>query len=123
MNNRRNLFSKSAAVLFPLPLLAACVTMNPQPEVVKGDTPTVDGWLSVLVAPGGSASCNGTPCRIYYQTPNTGGEVEVVVNNRRVGRFPGGKSVSLGDYGNSVRITIADSDIPISYVNIPNDAK
>ena len=102
--------------------LSGCVTTesNIRPAAVSGGSAAIgDGLLSVLVAPGKSASCRNESCRIYYQMPNLGRDADVVVNHFLVGSFPSGEVVDLGTWSDpNVSISIPDSEVPISYVNM-----
>ena len=111
---------KTTAVLLSLPLLGACVTNNPRPAVVEGRTPTSDGVMTAVVEPGKAGRCSVSPCRVYYRTPDAGGPVTVVANNQIVGNFPSNTLVSLGDFSESLRISIQGSDTPTAFVNMPN---
>jgi len=114
-------FARVTAVLLFLPLLGACVTNNPRPAVVEeGRTPTSDGVMTAVVEPGKAGRCSVTPCRVYYRTPDADGPVEVVVNNQVVGSFPSNTLVSLGDFSDSMRISVTGSDAPTAFVNMPN---
>jgi len=46
-----------------------------------------------------------------------GGPVEIIANNFSIGTFSSGEVVSLGNYNDSVRITIRGKDVPTAYVN------
>jgi len=112
--------ARITALLLFLPLLGACVTNNPRPAVVEGRTPTSDGVMTAVVEPGKAGRCSVSPCRVYYHTPDAGGPVEVVVNNQVVGSFPPNTMVSLGDFSDSMRISVTGSDVPTAFVNMPN---
>jgi hypothetical protein len=113
-------FARITTLFLLLPLLGGCITNNPRPTVVEGRTPTSDGVMTAVVAPGKAGMCRVTPCRVYYHTPDAGGPVEVVVNNQVVGSFPSNTLVSLGDFSDSMRISITGSDAPTAFVNMPN---
>lgn len=83
-----------------------------------GQIPT-PSMFTAVVEPGKGATCNLTPCRIYYRTPDLDSPVKVVANNFPVGTFEPGKYADLGNYNDpSVRITVPGSDVPTAYVNI-----
>lgn len=113
-------FARITTLFLLLPLLGGCVTNNPRPAVVEGRTPTADGVLTAVVEPGRAGRCSVTPCRVYYHTPSADGPVEVVVNNQVVGSFPPDTMVSLGDFNDSMRISVTGSDAPTAFVNMPN---
>jgi hypothetical protein len=113
-------FARITTLFLLLPLLGGCITNNPRPAVVEGRTPTADGVLTAVVAPGKAGSCSVTPCRVYYRTPSADGPVEVVVNNLVVGSFPPDTMVSLGDFNDNMRISVTGSDAPTAFVNMPN---
>ena len=113
-------FTIITAVLLFLPLLGACETNNPRPAVVQGQTPTSDGVMTAVVAPGKDGNCRTVPCSVYYHTPDAGGPVEVVANRQVVGNFPSNTLVSLGNFNEPVRISVTGSDAPASYVYMPN---
>ena len=124
MKKMSSLSTAGLSLFAVLPLLSACVNMDPKPKVVSASAASSDGFLSVTVAPGRGGSCGGTPCRIFYETPDTGGQVKVVVNNFVVGTFPGGEMVSLGDYSETtVRIEAPGTGAPVTYVHMPNDGR
>ena len=114
----------SAPLVLLLLSVTGCAEMYPKPQVVPARKASSDGYLSVSVRPGQGGSCGGTPCRIYYRTPESDGEVKVVVNNFVVGTFPGGRVVDLGDYSEtSVRISAPGTGAPVTYVNMPADVR
>jgi hypothetical protein len=76
--------------------------------------------MTAVVEPGKAGMCRTVPCRVYYRTPDAGGPAEVVVNNQVVGSFPPNTLVSLGDFSDSMRISVTGSDAPTAYVNMPN---
>ena len=78
MKKMSSLSTAGLSLFAVLPLLSACVNMDPKPKVVSASAASSDGFLSVTVAPGRGGSCGGTPCRIFYETPDTGGQVKVV---------------------------------------------
>lgn len=125
MKSKITRLGKGAVVLLALPLLSACGTMNPEPGVVDGSLPRNDGFLTASVVPGKSASCSGTPCQIYYKTPDLGGDVTVLANAFTVGSFPSNTVVRLGDYSETtVRISVkGSSNTPVAYVHMPNDTR
>ncbi len=104
-------------------LLSGCLSVgtDPVPMVVQGKgQPQSDGYLSIVVAPGQTGSCQSTPCTVYYRTPDLGKPVEVVVNNFIVGTFPPGKTVRLGDFNDTSNIiSVKGSGTPDAYVNLP----
>jgi hypothetical protein len=97
-------------------ILSGTLPADPQPQ-----EPVSDGWLTAVVGPGGGASCSYSPCSVYYRIPDLGGPVEVIANNFSEGTFPSGKTVSLGNFNDSVRITIRGKDVPTAYVNVPGE--
>ena len=113
-------FARPATVFLFLPLLGGCITNNPRPAVVEGRTPASDGVFTAVVEPGKAGRCSVTPCRVYYRTPTADGPVEVVVNNQVVGSFPPDTMVSLGNFNDSMRISVTGSDVPTAFVNMPN---
>ena len=119
MRKSRNSVVSNAAVLLVIPLLAACVTNNPRPAVVEGRTPAADGVMTAVVGPGEAGRCSTTPCRVYYRTPDADAPVTIVANNQIVGNFPPNRFVSLGDFNDTVRISIQGRDTPTAFVNIP----
>jgi hypothetical protein len=55
--------------------------------------------------------------------PDLGHDASVVVNSFKVGTFPSGKVVDLGNFSDtSVRISIPGSDLPTAYVNLPGNS-
>jgi len=109
------------AVLLFLPLLVACVTNNPRPQVVEGGTPRSDNFMTVVAEPGGGGRCSTTPCSVYYRTPDAGAPVAVIVNNQVVGNFPPNTVVFLGNFMDHLRISIQGSDTPTAFVSVPNN--
>ncbi len=114
-------FLRFTTLLSLLSLLSGCTTTTPVPQVVQGQTPTDDGFLTVVLGPGAGRSCAGSPCSVYYRTPQAGGEVEIIANNFSLGSFPAGKVVSLGQFNDTVRITVRGADAAPAFVNIPRD--
>jgi len=105
-------FLASSGLGLILIILNGVLTADPLPK-----EPVSDGWLTVVVGPGDGASCSGTPCSVYYRVPDLGGPVEIIANNFSIGTFSSGEVVSLGNYNDSVRITIRGKDVPTAYVN------
>ncbi len=113
-------FARITTLFLLLPLLGGCITNNPRPAVVEGRTPTSDGVMTAVVEPGKAGRCSVSPCRVYYRTPDAGGPVVIVANNQIVGNFPPNTLVSLGDFSDSLRISIQGSDTATAFVNMPN---
>jgi len=116
MNRLLTRFLTTSSLGLILIILSGNLTADPQPK-----EPVSDGWLTAVVGPGDGVSCSGTPCSVYYRIPDLGGPVEIIANNFSVGTFPSGKTVSLGNYNDSVRISIRDKDVPTAYVNVPGE--
>jgi len=114
MNTLLLRFLTTSSLALILITLCGALTADPLPK-----EPVSDGWITAVVGPGEGASCYSTPCSVYYRVPDLGGPVEIIANNFLVGTFPSGETVSIGNYNDSVRITIRDKDVPTAYVNLP----
>ena len=101
--------------------LSGCATTEPTSRVVQDGSPSDNGVFSVIVSPGQGRSCAVSPCSIFLDVPDLGREVEVVVNNFSLGSFPSGQVSGLGQFNDSARIAIRGEDLPMAFVNIPQN--
>lgn len=77
------------------------------------------GALSVTVAPGETGTCAISPCEIFLEMPPGDGDYQVRGNNVDFGRYPAGKTVSLGNFYEPQAIQIVGAGVPKAYVYLP----
>ena len=90
-------------------LLASCSGLERNPS----------GAMSVTVKPGETGTCAIAPCRVYFEMPPGDDEYRVTGNSVDFGRYPAGRTVSLGDFYDPISIAVEGTDLPKAYVYIP----
>ena len=100
-----------AAVLAAL-ILAGC-----------GGPPSKDptGVIDITIKPGDTGDCESTPCQVKLVMPPGKGSFEVTGNEIRIGTYPAGQTVNLGNFWRSQKFTIVGAGVPPAYVYIPAD--
>ncbi len=102
--------------------LQACTTSSYKTGVVNPSQSSNDGMIAVTVSVGNGRSCSSNPCQIFFNTPDVGGNMTIVVNGFEAGSFPSNTVVNLGNYGEPTnRIQIIGHDYPITFVNLPGN--
>jgi hypothetical protein len=79
------------------------------------------GALSVTVKPGETGTCAISPCEILLEMPPGDGEYLVRGRGFDYGRYPAGKTVSLGNFYEPQSIEIIGAGVPKAYVYLPVD--
>lgn len=77
------------------------------------------GAIAVTVKPGDTGTCDTSPCQVSLVMPAGTGSLEVTANQVRVGSFPAGQTVNLGEYFSSQAFRIPGANVPPAYVYIP----
>ena len=77
------------------------------------------GSISINVKPGDTGTCATSPCQVSLQMPPGSGSNEVTANQVKVGTYPAGQTVNLGNYWNTQRLDIVGANVPPTYVYIP----
>ncbi|TVQ88603.1 MAG: hypothetical protein EA400_08825 [Chromatiaceae bacterium] len=77
------------------------------------------GALSVTVAPGQTGYCAISPCQVFLVMPPGDGDYRVTGNRVDFGRYPAGRTVSLGHFYESLAIAIEGAGVPRAFVYIP----
>jgi len=90
-------------------LLVACTTTGRH----------VSDWGEITLAPGDTGTCLSNPCRVFFRMPPGEGTYLVTANEVKVGDFPAGKTVSLGSFFESNAIMLPGTDIPDTYLYVP----
>jgi hypothetical protein len=93
-----------------LSVLTACASSGDQ----------VSGALQVTIKPGDTANCDSSPCQVSFQMPPGSGTYEVTGNETKIGDFPAGETVSLGNLWESNAIKVVGANVPAAYVYIPS---
>jgi hypothetical protein len=93
-----------------LSVLTACAS--------SGDE--VSGAMQVTIKPGDTANCDSSPCQVSLQMPPGSGTYEVTGNETKIGDFPAGETVSLGNLWESNAIKVVGANVPTAYVYIPS---
>ncbi len=93
-----------------LSVLTACASSGEQ----------VTGVMQVTVKPGDTANCDSSPCQVSFQMPPGSGTYEVTANETKIGDFPAGQTVSLGNLWQSNAIKVVGANVPTTYVYIPS---
>ena len=96
--------------MLALSVLTACAS--------SGDH--VSGAMQVTIKPGDTANCDTSPCQVSFQMPPGSGTYEVTGNETKIGDFPAGETVSLGNLWKSNAIKVVGADVPTAYVYIPS---
>lgn len=85
-----------------------------------GSTPNdPTGAVSVTVKPGDTGTCDTNPCQVSLVMPPGTGSFEVTGNETRIGDFPAGQTVNLGQFFGSQSFKIPAANVPAAYVYIP----
>lgn len=77
------------------------------------------GAITVTVGPGDTGRCAISPCRVLLEMPPGDGEYAVTGNEIRLGTYPAGKTVDLGNYYKPQAIEIQGAGVPRAFVYIP----
>ena len=76
--------------------------------------------MQVTIKPGDTANCDSSPCQVSLQMPPGSGTYEVTGNETKIGDFPAGETVSLGNLWESNAIKVVGANAPTAYVYIPS---
>jgi hypothetical protein len=79
------------------------------------------GIIDITVKPGDTGDCESTPCQVKLVMPAGKGSYEVTGNEVRVGTYPAGQTVNLGNFWQSQKFTIVGAGVPPVYVYIPTE--
>jgi hypothetical protein len=82
---------------------------------------SVSGSNSITVAPGDTGNCATSPCRVMLVMPPGDGEYEVTGNEIRIGSYPAGQTVDLGNYFESQAFAVKGAGVKKAYVYLPQD--
>jgi hypothetical protein len=93
-----------------LSVLTACASSGDQ----------VSGAMQVTIKPGDTANCDTSPCQVSLEMPPGSGTYEVTGNEIKIGDFPAGETVSLGNLWKSNAIKVVGANVPTAYVYIPS---
>lgn len=85
------------------------------------ETTHVSGSNAITVAPGETGTCATSPCQVTLQMPPGDGSYEVTGNEVRIGTYPAGQAVNLGNYFESQAIAIKGAGVKKAYVYIPEE--
>ena len=97
------------ALATTLALLGGCASSPNDPS----------GSISITVKPGDTGTCATSPCQVSLQMPPGSGSYEVTGNQVKIGTYPAGQTVNLGNYWNTQRIDVVGANVPPAYVYIP----
>lgn len=88
-----------------------------------GGTPSKDptGVIDITIKPGDTGDCESTPCQVKLVMPPGKGSFEVTGNEIRIGTYPAGQTVNLGNFWQSQKFTIVGAGVPAAYVYIPTE--
>jgi len=118
MNIAHTFQSPSAAMRQGLWLISAIVLSVLTACASSGDQ--VSGAVQVTIKPGDTANCDSSPCQVSLQMPPGSGTYEVTGNETKIGDFPAGETVSLGNLWESNAIKVVGANVPTAYVYIPS---
>jgi hypothetical protein len=109
---RRSLLPVAMPVAFGV-VLGACASNAPtQSEDVGG----------IILKPGDSKTCISAPCAVWFQMPAGSGTYTLLEDDgTRVGDYPAGQKVQIGNYWSSHVFTIADADFPKAHLYVTGD--
>ena len=108
-----------ATLLVPV-LLAGCATGQVPHVITQGQAKSGDNVFTAIASVEHGGSCQVNPCNVLFKTPPGEGDVQVVANGFVIGTFPRGEKITLGEYSETVRISMPGTDYGTIYVNIPN---
>lgn len=91
-------------------LLTACATTGRH----------VTDWGEITLAPGDTGSCQSNPCRLYLEMPAGEGKYRVTARGLDIGEYPAGQTVSLGSFFESSAIRLPGTNLPVTYLYVPN---
>ena len=107
------LYQTMRALLTVLVLFMAGCAANGS-KVVEGNT-----FGQVTLRPGSTADCIGSPCDAYFEMPAGTGTYEVTGNKVKLGEYPAGKKVYLGNfYAGATVINVVGSDVAPAYLYV-----
>ncbi|MBK1645503.1 hypothetical protein CKO25_12785 [Thiocapsa imhoffii] len=81
----------------------------------------VSGAMQITVRPGDTGTCDTSPCEVFLVMPPGTGSYAVTGNEVKIGDFPAGQTVSLGQLFGSNAIKVVGANVPPAYVYIPRD--
>jgi hypothetical protein len=86
-------------------------------------TPSKDptGVIDITIKPGDTGDCESTPCTVKLVMPPGKGSYEVTGNEIRIGTYPAGQTVNLGNFWQSQKFAIVGAGVPPAYVYIPTE--
>ncbi len=96
-------------------LFAAILSLTTLPAMAGR---SVSGSNAITVRPGDTGVCALSPCLIALEMPPGDGKYEVTGNEIRVGIYPAGKTVNLGNFFDSQAFAIKGAGVPKAYVYI-----
>jgi hypothetical protein len=83
---------------------------------------SIQGFDQITLAPGDTGRCTSSPCTVYLKMPPGTGTYEVTSSgDGRVGEYPAGETVKLGNFWSDQAFTIEGIDVPKAYAYIPNE--
>jgi hypothetical protein len=101
------------------PLLVACASLLMVACASTGEH--VDGVMQITLKPGDTGTCETNPCQVSFVMPPGSGSYAVTGNETKIGDFPAGETVSLGNLFESNAIKVVGADVPPAYVYLPRD--
>lgn len=76
----------------------------------------------IILQPGDSKTCISAPCAVWFQMPAGSGTYTLLQDDgTRVGDYPAGQKVQIGNFWSSHIFTIADADFPKAYLYVTGD--
>jgi hypothetical protein len=81
----------------------------------------VSGFDELRLAPGDTGTCESSPCTVYLKMPEGSGNYEVMSSSDgRIGEYPAGETVKLGNFWSTQAFEIKGMDVPKAYAYIPD---
>jgi len=116
--DRQRLNTNYRALVSGAVLLTAAFAVLPPTPANAAD---VSGSNEITVKPGDTGTCAVSPCRIHLVMPPGDGEHEVIGNEVKIGDYPAGETVDLGNYFAPQALAVKGAGVPKAYVYMPED--
>lgn len=102
----------------PIALSVMAISMGLSGCATNASAPTSSEDVGeVILEPGDSKTCISTPCTVWFQMPDGTGTYALWQDNQvKLGDYPAGEKVQIGNYWSSHYFNIPDSDFPKAHL-------
>ncbi len=102
--------------------LAGCASSGgaASEDTASEDTPTeTEDVGEIILKPGASKTCISTPCAVWFEMPEGSGTFALMQDNQvKLGDYPAGQKVKIGNFWSPHYFNIPESDYPKSHLYI-----